>query len=531
MTLVTFINGEQLILESGIYYSINSDGNTVSVVGSKKDLSKIFVPQKIIFEKKEYIITCLCYLNNEIIQFAENSLIQKFGVNSFYDSKIEKLTIPNHVTEICENAFEFCEKLQYVEFLPDSELQIIGKNAFTASSIQSIIIPQNVYQINEGTFSHCKQLKFIGFTKNSKLKKIKKNAFYDSSISCISLPSGIIELEDDWCAGVLELNDIKIIEQPESNIMYYDNKYIISKSDPLNNDYDVIKFARRDIEEAIIPSNIRKICNNAFSFCKRLKKVEFFNDSKLAKIEKKAFYNSSISCISLPSGIAELEEGWCAGTSELKEIKIIEQQESNIIYYDDKFIICKSDPLNNEYDAITFARRDIKNVKIPKFIKQINSNSFQNTKITNITIPSNVIKIGENAFSFCKYLKNFAFDDNTELNKIEKSTFAFSSIYKIIILAKITSISYDAFFKCKNLRNIELSSNSKLHEINWNFRFADSIYIPSSVNKIEIFFYCSEMNLQIIEFDENINKNLIKRKYFLNAKIVMIPFGMEIYTD
>ena len=120
---------------------------------------------------------------------------------------------------------------------------------------------------------------------------------------------------------------------------------------------------------------------------------------------------------------------------------------------------------------------------------------------------------------------------NTELNKIEKSTFAFSSIYKIIILAKITSISYDAFFKCKNLRDIELSSNSKLHEINWNFRFADSIYIPSSVNKIEIFFYCSEMNLQIIEFDENINKNLIKRKYFLNAKIVMIPFGMEIYTD
>ena len=64
----------------------------------------------------------------------------------------------------------------------------------------------------------------------------------------------------------LSLNDIKIIPKHQQNIIYYDNKFILKKSDPMSNDFDTLLQARRDIEnvkiELEIISNLNKFNSN-----------------------------------------------------------------------------------------------------------------------------------------------------------------------------------------------------------------------------------------------------------------------------
>lgn len=89
-----------------------------------------------------------------------------------------------------------------------------------------------------------------------------------------------------------DLNDIKA--SPKNKSFYYlDNKLLIGKSDPMSEIYDVLLFARRDIEKAVIPSFIKKIGKYAFNCCNKLKEVKFTKDSQLEVIEEGAFSYSS----------------------------------------------------------------------------------------------------------------------------------------------------------------------------------------------------------------------------------------------
>ena len=86
-------------------------------------------------------------------------------------------------------------------------------------------------------------------------------------------------------------------------------------------------------------------------------------------IGKFAFINSAINTLIIPSCVSEFKEGWCKGTNKLIIILIMPSDEENIFYYDNKFIIGKSDPKSDVFDVLIFARRDIKEALIPSFIK------------------------------------------------------------------------------------------------------------------------------------------------------------------
>lgn len=52
-------------------------------------------------------------------------------------------------------------------------------------------------------------------------------------------------------------------------------------------------------------------------------------------------------------------------------------------YYDDVFIVGKSNPENDDYDELIYARKDIKNAIIPSFIKRICPYSFYKSHVKN----------------------------------------------------------------------------------------------------------------------------------------------------
>ena len=59
-------------------------------------------------------------------------------------------------------------------------------------------------------------------------------------------------------------------------------------------------FARRDIEEVIIPTNIKIISSYSFEKCTNLHKIEISPESQLRIIERNAFSETNIETIFIP---------------------------------------------------------------------------------------------------------------------------------------------------------------------------------------------------------------------------------------
>ena len=69
-------------------------------------------------------------------------------------------------------------------------------------------------------------------------------------------------------------------------------------------------------------------------------------------------------------------KSWLLGTDELKGIKVVKNN-PNIIYYQSKFRLGKSDPKNDNFDVLLLAFPDFKDGLIPSFVKEISSYCFE----------------------------------------------------------------------------------------------------------------------------------------------------------
>ena len=72
--------------------------------------------------------------------------------NAFRSSSLAKITIPDSVTSIGNNAFNGCDKLDTVTIEKTSQLQSIGNGVFGSTKIRTIYIPANVTSIGQQTF-------------------------------------------------------------------------------------------------------------------------------------------------------------------------------------------------------------------------------------------------------------------------------------------------------------------------------------------------------------------------------------------
>ncbi|KAK8871941.1 hypothetical protein M9Y10_007687 [Tritrichomonas musculus] len=105
------------------------------------------------------------------------------------------------------------------------------------------------------------------------------------------------------------------------------------------------------------------ICEGTFSLCPSLRSVEIISGSNLETIEDGAFFDFGFESIVIPSSLKELKEEWYRNTENLKNVEIsIDKNEQNIVFYEKKFIIGKSDIKSNEYDDLHFVPRDVKRV-------------------------------------------------------------------------------------------------------------------------------------------------------------------------
>ena len=148
-------------------------------------------------------------------------------------------------------------------------------------------------------------------------------------------------------------------------------------------------------------------------------------------------------------------DGFCSELYSLNKINVIQKNNVNIKYVDNKILVGKSDVKKDVFDIILFGNRDINHIKIDSNIKRLCSFAFEHcsklnkvdidddsqlkfidenalscTLISNFFVPLNVIQIKENALSNCNKLiiievanpNLLKIDKESDLNNLSKKT-------------------------------------------------------------------------------------------------------------
>ena len=243
----------------------------------------------------------------------------------------------------------------------------LNDNNFTAKIIEccnsegDIFIPRSIQlkendyiitTISKCSFKNNKNIRSIKFSDESGLLLIEKKAFFRSTINSIYLPKSIQKLEEGWCNSTPKLTTI-IISSENRQFLFYSLKFLLGKTNKNSEEFDLLLFARRDIEQEKIPSFVKQIDKYAFCECKFVKSIEFEENSKHQKIKKSAFSKSSIQKVHLPSEMKEIEEGWCKKANKITMITI-SPNNSNFLYYDDQFLLGKLNQKTANFDVLLF---------------------------------------------------------------------------------------------------------------------------------------------------------------------------------
>lgn len=233
-------------------------------------------------------------------------------------------------------------------------------------------------KIGDFTFSDCENLNQIDIPIDSEISEFGLNSLTNTDIKSLYIPSKVVEFKSEWCDNISSLTKITVSPK-NKNFIYYDNCFLIGKSNPLDSCYDVLIIARRDVKVPIIPSFIKKI---AFNYCEKLETVIFNKDSKLEVIEENAFSCSSIQRVKLPSSLKEIK---CYGFDECNHLKKVEFEEN-----------CQ--------------------------LRTIEYYAFHNDPITSLVFPPHLIKIENEVFHFT-LIQIVEISEDSELPSFSSSIF------------------------------------------------------------------------------------------------------------
>ncbi len=395
----------------GIYYDSLSSKSCEVVRGNGYMEAIVNIPNKVIFEGKEYEVVRIgsdAFYGQEIIEnihipasvltigseaFMHCKGLTKIEVEErnpvystvdglLYDKQKTKLikvpiakkeiNISSSVAEICDDAFQECRSLRKV-IIPSSVIRI-GNNAFAGcDSLGEIQIPKSVESIGEYAFQGCKALSVIAIP--SEVMEIGINAIsFCTSLKSVTLSSKMESIPDGLFRGCTSLTDV-----------------VIPSSVTSIGDYS---FAQCDsLQEINIPNTVTSLGSNVFYGCSSLEKIRI--SESVMKIGSHAFeYCSKIDTIAVPSRVDVIGEKSFNGCNGLAYIDVSEE---NIEYKSiEGFLYDKK--LTRLIKAPSLAYND----NIPASVTQISPYAyFKCGNISCTRIPESVLTIGEWAFVGC----------------------------------------------------------------------------------------------------------------------------------
>lgn len=429
------------------YYLLNTHKSFVVLECIDKVLSMGYSPHEIIIDlNNEFDIYCSnrffikCYEWDKMEKINSNSFNMNF-YSIFYESRlisgvIERRTKIDYDDKTYDYGFfennqrqenySLYNKTNIIgdkDFVIDGDtlVKYIGKNkvveipngirelescAFWDNQyIEEVILPESLINLGGDTFYNCQNLKKITITKN--VEKMGNNPF----AGCPKL-----DLKNESKYFVLE--EGALYTSAKEEMIYYAIK--------------------NENNKFVIPSTVLIICKHTFFMCDNLELVV------------------------LPSSLKKMENNPFSGCSKLKIINnsLAYNIINDVIY--DKYLKSVCGCLNSiNTDCLTL-----------KNVKKINRNSFWNCKgIKKIVLPATLEDIGYNPFVGCS---NIEFVSNTEKYKVKDGVLYNSDYSEIVcypakyaigdihIPDSVSKLERGAFSGCDKMTNINLHNVTKI---------------------------------------------------------------------
>jgi len=235
----------------------------------------------------------------------------------FKDNKVlEKVYIPNTISELGEYVFYGCSNLIQVEFEENSSLTCIPMRTFqNCVSLESIVLPEGISLLEQAAFRDCASLNSVVIPES--MTTLDKYAFYGcNSLKNIDLKN-VTSLGD--CAfyqsGLTKITMPHITSIGTAAFRYCDFNYF-----PFPESYkpEVLPSEMfRDCDRLIgitIPDSIKEINSYAFTNCPWLVSVNL--PPNLEKIGHFAFAYTNLSSMTLPETLNSIGLGAFAGPND-----------------------------------------------------------------------------------------------------------------------------------------------------------------------------------------------------------------------
>lgn len=356
---------------------------------------------------------------------------------AFENSNYSKITLPDTIRYIYDNAFWGCAMLEEVVIPETCQLVYFGSDVFTGAPAEGKFFEKDVNIIGENVLYS-----------------------YTGSESTFTIPDYVTILAPAcfMFSGV-------------ENVIFNENIVII----PENTFYGC-----RNLKEFEIPDSIETIGASAFKDCSNLEKVTLGENVML--VGAACFANTKIETIHLGASVTEAA-GAFYSCNNLKNVTV---DEDNEWYYTDENALYYYYEYDYEFDDFEYSGKD---VYLEYYFGENTAESY--------TVKDDVTEIGNYAFYGCKTLKSI---DLSNVSRVGMKSFAYSAIEEVDF-GECYTIDESAFSGCKNLKEVDLSNVYSIltaaFENCTNLKdvtFSEEVYIidglafsNTAVEKIEIY--------------------------------------------
>ena len=478
----------------GIYYRLNSETKTATVVGEFEDRStysgNIIIADEVTYREKglttKYKVTAIGMYAfrgcKDITSVAVGNYVTSIGYKRFDGcSNLTTVTIGNSVTKIEDCAFAGCSSLASVTI--PSGVTSIGNSAFYGCMcLTSISIPNNVTEIGRMAFYLCTKLANI--TIPNRVTSIEENTFgYCRSLASVVIGESVKTIADDafsetnikktiwltdkepWGAQYAKGKWINFVKNEQIGVYY---KRVIYPLLSLYFDVDGIRYVPISPTDETCDA-IDCVYDEKASTISVPSSVTYMGKDMTVKNIQQFFGYGNNYIINLSvnnnGGLSNDAFGYCSNLQNLtigKNVNFIGNKAfyscNNLksVNVSDISSWCNIQFGDNDDDSeanpLYYARRlylngaEINNLEIPNNITKINNYTFYNcTSLASVSIPDNVTSIGEKAFYRCENLLSVTIGSGAE--SISESSFGeCTELKEIFCYAKnVPQTSIDAF--------------------------------------------------------------------------------------
>ena len=506
-------------------FTLNSDGYTVNRGAEIDKLTNIAIP-------------------NNYNDLPVNA------VGDFADTGIEKISLPQTITEITSRAFYNCSALTSLRWEQSCSLISIGAYAFYLSGIEDINIPESVTEIGtyafsgsavgsvtfkesnltriaESVFRDCGNLTEVVF-EGGKIAAIGEYAFACSGVQKIVLPPLLTDIDSSSFSGC-QLKSVTLSSAYSGSVDAFSGLPLEEIKVPIDNlyysDIDGVLFdksgtslimypAGKRNDTYTIPALVAKIGRGVFNSNVHLKTINFAKDCAIDSIAENTFSEcTSLSHITLPKSVKNIGARAFYNCTSLISVDLAEA----ICIGDEAFSGCSS----------------IKEIIFPSGLCELGSSSFADcVELSEVIFDENSSLTSLNSYVFSGCKKMEVIDIPTSVTSIGFSAFSgCTSLKSIVIPTNVVSMGKNVFFGCEGLKSVTFDANSKLTTIeSGTFSGCSSfmdISLPSGIKKIgwEAFKDCVSLKELTLPSLTSIGESAFEGCISLSA--ITVPYSIK----